>query len=484
METFSEHIFKKGVLYTPFNNILGDRLSLSAWTTEWLPEYLWIALILNHYGRDYGLNILGQIIQELSDFDMNLCTPMLSKILLLDPKRQNTFYNIVCHYIDRSILSPLTVILQNEEHALFHEFFMESELNTKSKLEVLQRVIKNNLFHQTHEATDIRFIVIWFYICSKKIYFAQDMESTTALSEYHKTPHDDPKMRLYRSLIRSTEMGLRFQEKENNEFCFLFWNNFGLLTSCQPFIINYAEQEGENMTFLEDATTAIEYLIADNKADFISNPKFTVSMGIATYAIKLYREIVCNNNSTGILGRLALRTIIEVYMTLKYMMIKEKDHPDIWKSFQEYGVGKYKYVVIKARETGADLSNHHFALPVLEALVNQDKSEEFTNMDTRLFDNQNIRNKFETIGESELYDLYYEYDTNYIHGFWGAITESAMLHCDNPGHMYHSIPDITFKQKLKNVEYDCEYVLKKLLSLIYCHYDFPEFYLNKYGDSL
>lgn len=479
---FSDHKFKKGILYTPFNNILGDRLSLSPWTTEWLPEYLWIGLILDYYGRDYGLKTLGRIMQDLYDFDTSLCIPILSKVLLLDPEKQNTFYNIVCHHIDSSILSPLTVMLEKDKYTLFHDFFMDLELNTKSKLDILQRVIKNNLFHQTHEATDIRFIVIWFYICSKKICFAKDMESTKALSEYHMISHDDPKMELYRPLIRSTEMGLRFIEDRDNDFAILFWNNFGILTSCQPVVLNYAGEDGKNMDILEDTTATIEYLMANNKTDLILSAKFNVIMGLTTYALKLYREIICNNNSTGILGRIALRTIIEVYMLLKYMTSKEEGHPDIWKSFQEYGVGKYKYVIIKARETESDLIDHHFALPVLEALVNKDKSEQFTNMDTRLFDNQNVRNKFQAIGESELYDLYYEYDTNFIHGLWGAITESAMLQCDNPAHMYHLIPDITFEQRLKNVEHDCQYILKKIFSVISCHYELPEFYLNKYGD--
>ncbi|MFC3748654.1 hypothetical protein ACFORK_18260 [Paenibacillus sp. GCM10012306] len=77
----SDHSFKKGVLYPPFNSSLGDQLSLSPWAIEWLPEYLWLALILEHYGREDGLNLVGSIAGELSKIDKELSIPVLSKIL-------------------------------------------------------------------------------------------------------------------------------------------------------------------------------------------------------------------------------------------------------------------------------------------------------------------------------------------------------------------------------------------------------------------
>jgi hypothetical protein len=307
------------------------------------------------------------------------------------------------------------------------------------------------------------------------------MEITKALDEYPKLSHDNPKMRLYRPLIRSSEMALRFREGKA-DFSKQFWHNLGLLTKCKAFIIDYGEQVGGNVSFFEDAVNTIEYLMANNKESLLTDEKFSVCLGIATYALKIYKEVLDGRIGNGILGRNALRTITEVYVTLKYMALKEKDQPDIWKSFKEYGIGKYKYVILKAREVEPDLDKHHFALPVLEALLNEDKGEEFTNMDTRLFDNQNVRKKFEAIGENDLYDFYYEYDTNFTHGFWGAIRESAMIFCNNPSHKYHTVPDITFEQKLRNVEHDCEYVIKKLFHQLSSFYEFPDFYKNKYGD--
>lgn len=477
----TDHKFKKGILYTPFNSSLGETLKFSSWALEWLPEYIWLSLILEHYGRERGLEIVGRIIKDLSEKDEMLCTPMLSKILFLETEKQRSYYEIVCKWINPNILSPLTLIFRLDKHVIFNEYFLDYETTIDQKITVLQNVIKKNLFHQTNEATDVRFLVLWFGIYSRKIHFPSGMEITKALVEYPRITHDDPKMSLYRSLIRAFEIGMRFEEK-NSDLSKQFWDTVGLLTRCEPLIINYSEGESENMSFFEDATNAIEYLVANNKEKLLSDEKFSVCLGLATYALKIYKEVLDSQISQGILGRCALRIITEVYVTLKYMALREQDKPDIWNLFKEYGIGKYKYVALRARETSLDLSQHHFSLPVLETLLNEDKSEEFINMDTRLFDNKNVRKKFEEINENDLYDLYYEYDTNYIHGLWGAIRESAMIFCNNPAHKYHAVPDITFEQKLRDVKHDCEYILKKLLNLISSFYEFPDFYLDKYGE--
>jgi len=274
---------------------------------------------------------------------------------------------------------------------------------------------------------------------------------------------------------------MRIEEK-NRDLPKQFWDTVGLLTRCEPLIINYSEEGSGSVSFFKDATNTIEYLLANNKEKLLSDDKFSVCLGLATYALKIYKEVLDSQISRGILGRCALRIITEVYVTLKYMALKEQDNPAIWRSFKEYGIGKYKYVTLRARETSLDLTQHHLSPPIMEAILNEDKSEEFINMDTRLFDNQNVRKKFEAINENVLYDLYYEYDTNYIHGLWGAVRESAMLFCNNPAHKYHAVPDITFEQKLRSVEHDCEYILKKLLTLISSFYEFPDFYLDKYGE--
>jgi|GEM_PF-3482176 len=49
----SKHIKKGDTLYTPYTDPdgLGAKLSLSSWSRNWLPKFLWIGLIIYKQGR-------------------------------------------------------------------------------------------------------------------------------------------------------------------------------------------------------------------------------------------------------------------------------------------------------------------------------------------------------------------------------------------------------------------------------------------------
>ena len=113
------------------------------------------------------------------------------------------------------------------------------------------------------------------------------------------------------------------------------------------------------------------------------------------------------------------------------------------------------------------------------ALVNEFKGEEFIDMDTKYFDKQNIRLKAEDVGEKNLYGLYYDYDSSFEHGLWGAIRESSLLKCNNPAHKYHCVPDVEDETRLKTVLPDCIMIMNKTISFLDEIYGIPEQLLNE-----
>jgi hypothetical protein len=112
----------------------------------------------------------------------------------------------------------------------------------------------------------------------------------------------------------------------------------------------------------------------------------------------------------------------------------------------------------------------------MELMVNEDMDEAFVNMSVGYFDKTGVRTKFQKCGEDELYEVYYEYTTNFAHGIWGAVRESSMLICDNPAHTYHCVPDYHIEQNLRSVLSDCEMVMKKTFAVIATYIELPEFY--------
>ena len=100
-------------------------------------------------------------------------------------------------------------------------------------------------------------------------------------------------------------------------------------------------------------------------------------------------------------------------------------------------------------------------------------------MDTKYFDKQNIRLKAESVDEKNLFGLYYDYDSSFEHGLWGAIRESSFVKCNNPAHKYHCIPDIGDETRLKTVLPDYIMVMNKTVSFLNELYGIPEQLLNE-----
>ncbi|MDO8261338.1 MAG: DUF5677 domain-containing protein, partial [Candidatus Magasanikbacteria bacterium] len=157
----------------------------------------------------------------------------------------------------------------------------------------------------------------------------------------------------------------------------------------------------------------------------------------------------------------------------KYLLKNETENPDIWKEYKAYGIGKYKLILLKARETELEKTSH-FIPPIADAIVNEHIFEEFTDIDLKYFDKLGIRDKSIEVGEKELYDLFYDYDSSFSHGLWGAIRESAMLPCDNACHQYHCIPDIYANQSLPDVKSDSVKIIKQLFFLLTTVYEIPD----------
>jgi hypothetical protein len=196
-----------------------------------------------------------------------------------------------------------------------------------------------------------------------------------------------------------------------------------------------------------------------------------------SYAFKTFAEVVDHDLGNTIIGRQSARIIIEVYIMMKYLSLKEAKIPDIWRKYKAYGIGKYKLILLKLREGLGNETTHVFE-PIINALVNEPLLEEFTEIDLKYFDKQAIREKAISVGEKNLYDVAYDYDSSYAHGLWGAVRESSMLSCGNVFHNYHSVPDATGAQNLTDVTSDCHKYLTKLLLFINCSYNMPKWYLD------
>jgi len=436
-----------------------------------MPEYIWLGLILLHYGRKKGLKKAASILYNISKEINSLSHPKLSMIFGLPEEEQNKVFKIIVNVIDKDILSPLTVLYRSVKFPLFNEFFNNPQLKYESRVQQLIEAIRVYSPPQVDEATDLRFLALCLLLFGGKIHMPKEMNISSAFEEYSDTDHKDEKMKMYRPTIRSME-GITFGD-EDNTFSLEFWRNIGMITTCKPVSIVFDESKTDYKSSIVCFQKILEYVLQSNKERSLAEDKFDVIVGSVTYALKIFIEIEEKVLGNSILARHGARTITEVFIILKYLLMKENTNPNIWEEYKLYGISKYKLILLKSRELPPDDSSH-FIAPIADALVNEIKWEEFIDIDLKYFDKQGIREKSIEVGEKYLYDIYYDYDSSYAHGLWGAIRESAMLHCNNPTHLYHSIPDIYSKQALPDAKADSFKILGKLFSILINVYEVPE----------
>jgi hypothetical protein len=476
----SDHVIRKGKLLSPMNASLGDSLHLSSWAKERMPEYLWLGLILLKYGRRDGLERAGKILFEIAGVTDKLLKPSFSSLLNLPSSTQRSIYLIIQNYVDKDTLTPLTVIYRSSLYPDFNEFFSLSTYSVERRVNTLAEAVELFLPNQSNETTDLKFLILSFLGFSDRLkIFSGLTETIEALENYAYTEHDDEKMSSYRPIIRSTE-GVTGVIEADSGFSTHFWVSFGKLTPCKPMKIEFEKSTKNSNELITDCRKILEYVLYTNKDKSLVDDKFDVILGSVNYAVKVFDEVVSKDLSNGILGRHGIRTIIEIYIILKYLLKIEDEHPKIWEEYKLYGIGKYKLILLKAREDNNFDRKSHFVPPVAEFLINEIRFEEFVDSDFRYFDNKNIREKSIDVNEKELYDLFYDYDSSFTHGLWGAIRESSMLQCNNPSHKYHLLPDIEGQQNLPDMKFDGERIIKLIFSLLSSLYDFPEWVSRKY----
>ena len=66
-----------------------------------------------------------------------------------------------------------------------------------------------------------------------------------------------------------------------------------------------------------------------------------------------------------------LRNLIEDYIMLKYLILHEEEHQNIWNEYQYYEIGLYKLIMTRERSTPCSCKDGHVNYRYIELLVNE-----------------------------------------------------------------------------------------------------------------
>ena len=467
-EYFGGHIFKKGTFITPLNQI--DQLQLRNWSHDRMPEYIWIGLILDCFERTKGLEVCGKILKKLNEVSVNVNSPKLSQILALTKEKQEQFYHFIIQTVGIMPLQPLNLLFTTTKYPVFAATFSQEEIKPDELMLRLKKVMKSCYGPQSETATDIRFLILYFELLSGRLEIPQYIYEQ--IIQYPYTAHSEEAMELLRSTVRSME-GFDFSRNDEAYLQF-FWEAISGMCECELSYFKFEEAEPDTASFMNLAEKQLQFYSEVLSAARTTDNKMLVLLGIATYAFKRLKELVDHDLFHTISGRTITRCIIECYIMLKYLCLAETNKPSVWTDYQNYGLGQYKLIYKRIEEDNANMSGSHLNVELMKLWVNQQIDEQFMNMDTNYFDRQGIREKSQAVSEKDLWSHYYDYDSAFEHGLWGAIRESAMLDCASVAHQYHIVPDSGDHIRLKGVWNDCLMAMTKILSFLGEIYGYPE----------
>ena len=202
----SDHTFKKGKFITPLNTIptVQELEDEKSWTYGRMPEYLWIGLVLKHFGREDGMAKIYSIISKLHQLSPELYTARLSQILKLDNNTQKKFYKYITSIGAKDALTPLTIFLTASRAPVFAESFFCTDQSITDRCETVIQTMREIMDHQSNESTDIRFVALYFNLLSGKVHLQK--EQIDLLQIYPRAKHTDEIMRMARPAVRSLEM--------------------------------------------------------------------------------------------------------------------------------------------------------------------------------------------------------------------------------------------------------------------------------------
>lgn len=464
----SQHNFKKGKFSTPWSDFIKEKGNLVSWFEDRLPEYFWIGLIIdNAPDRTSGINLALDIIQNLYRIEPTLTAPKLSNILSLSYNQQVEFFSILKTKVPKHCkLSSISLILPYEKNILFSKVYYDDIPSIKERLTTIVALIRKTSDHQSQLSTDIRYIVLMFKLFAGKIVTRK--ENIEWYKEYPFLDITDEKMRIIRPDIRASEM-IEISKDKNDMYLNNFWEVVSKMSDCEMFSISIPIEKEDGNIFKEEIKEKLSFY----NEILIANPldtKLLVLLSLATYAYKRVCELVEHNLYNEISGRNIVRCIIECQIMMKYLLKHENEHENIWKDYQEYGIGALKLVVKRWEESDTKNTNNHVVPDMLGLFVSEYYDENLVDMDTKYFDKANIRIKAEDVGVKEDYGLYYDYDSSFEHGLWGAIRESSLIKCNSPVHKFHCLPDIENIQKLPSVLKDVKIFMNKILDVLIKEY--------------
>lgn len=447
------------MLHPPFKKIKG--IQFTSWANSRLPDQIWIALLMTHLDRTLAIDAFRQVAiasqgSFVSGNDIDITLTGLAKLPI---EHFETIMNIIFSADGADIaLSPLLLFEDLPGRDRWIRFIKpHSEI---SSWEILARTIALTLWHQSEEATDVRWAKVLFKVAAGQLHL-QTEEQFLRLAEYP-TFGD---IRETRPFVRALENGFNPESDytEQNNWASSFWLQCLKRTPCGNSIKPKCAppKACTSRMQINQIGVALTETYNSTISTTENDTRHLASFGLVQYANSIVTELLGIGVSQGILGRLGLRSILESYITLGYLA--KVDDPAEWEAYRIYGQGQAKLAMLKVDDFESPPS--FVSSGLLEQIASEDRSPEFVSINIGHWANVDCRRLSQEADLKESYDQFYPWSSAFIHGNWGSVRTTTMSTCGNPLHRLHSTLQ-PVANHLDDVIPDCCEMLDSMIEIL------------------
>ncbi len=464
--TIEQHHRQGKRLVPPLANI--PKIKPRSWSDNRLPEMLWASLLLTHLPREQVLDIFRELANYIHENQNIENSHDISHTGLshLKPEQLRNLLTIITRTREQKLaLGSLLLLTDLPAKDVWSQYL--EPIAPADGWKSLMVAVAKTLDHQSQESTDCRWLTILIMLASGKLHLGDEELVKEIL--YYPNFGDMHKVRPF---IRAAEIGFdSIDQIERRDWPNTFWTQCLKDTPCFPLnpispiaaIIGTTPDRVRHVYGLavEHCNHTITTTAADSKHDIV--------FGFMLYCLNILQELLRIGASQSITGRIALRTLVESYITLVYLYIK--NDPEQWKSYRVFGAGQAKLQYLKLEQLGEDPS--YVNVESLKNLANEDLWEEFLPIELGHWSNADLRNLSMEAGIKDDYDKYYGWTSSFAHGHWGSMRDSVYDTCGNPLHRLHRIPRPSVRSLPDVIPDACEIVDKILGIVDKCYPGFP-----------
>lgn len=405
-------------------------LEFTKWTDR-LPEYLYASLLTANLSQDEYLRRFRLMVEYFADSEEEFRPEDLS-LTSLGKCNEDYLFNALKTLFDteelKSTLKPLLLFKDIPAYSVWREVIgSEPDENDWVMLKI---AIGKTLYHNSQESTDIRWFCVVYLMASGKMKVLRELKEP--MDRVWNYPYKGD-LEEVKSIIRATEGPISILLENVGEWVEIFWNTCLSETGAEVFFEREKIKTEIDNELVENLRAAWEKVYKSFYATFQTSsvdPKHDASFGLVAYSLSIVTDSLNRIIGTYLIGRIVLRSLVENYITLAYLV--KKDDPELWQRYRDHGSGQAKLVSLKAENYESAPS--FISLEDINSICNEDMREELVDIDIGHWASSNLRQMSIDSGTKEIYDRYYDWTSGYLHGNWGAVRDSVFLTDFNPLH--------------------------------------------------